>query len=158
MVLALPLHANNELVTLAWIRDVVTAYAVAAGTTLQGPDPDTQALSWGDSGFVTALTVGGSISTYTPMREPVMAIECVATNVGKSRPPWGRAAGIAELIIRATEWTNVGDTARPVTLPTGYPLARVWDGSALTEPKRIPSDQANYARYSFEMSVSWVEL
>jgi len=158
MALALPLHANNELVTLAWIRDVVTAYGVSAGTTLQGPDPETLVLPWGDVGFVTTLTVGGSVNTNTPMREPVMSVECVAANVGKSRPPWGRAIGIAELIIRATEWTGWGSTARAVVLPSGYPGARVWDGSALTEPKRVPSDEAGYARYSFDMSMSWVEL
>jgi hypothetical protein len=158
MALALPLLANSELVALAWIRDIVTAYGVAAGTTLQGPDPETLELSWGDAGFVTALVVGGSINPTVPMRQPVLSIDCYATNVGKSRPPWGRAASIASTIIRAAQHVDLKDTQRPVTLPTGYGIARVADGSALTEPERRPGDEANHARYGFQLSVSWTAL
>ncbi|HEX8106106.1 MAG TPA: hypothetical protein VF516_00195 [Kofleriaceae bacterium] len=154
----LPRLANNELVALAWIRDIVSVYNVALGTTLQGPDPDTQVLSWGDTGFVTASTVGGTPNGTVPLREPVMEILCHATNPGKSRPPWGRANAIAETIIEAARSINWGDTQRPVTLPTGYPAVRVGDGSALTEPERRRSDEANYAIFGFTLSVSWLAL
>ncbi len=158
MTTPLILRPNSELVTLAWIRDVVTTYGVAAGTTLQGPDAETGALSWGDVGFITAAVVGGSVSGVTPMREPVMSIDVYATNVGKARPPWGRANAIAEAIVVAARSVDWGDTQRPVTMPTGYGAARVSDASVLTEPERRPADEANFARFGFEMSVSWLAL
>lgn len=164
MTTAIPLLANNELVTLAWIRDIVTTYGVAAGTVLQGPDPETGILSWGDTGFVTASTVGGTPNGTVPLREPVMEILCHATRVDSqkrptgSRPPWGQANAIAETIIVASRSINHGDTQRVVTLPAGYPSVRVVDGSALTEPERRRSDEANYAIFGFTLSVSWLAL
>lgn len=158
MVTLIPTIPNSELVALAWIRDIVTAYDVGVGTTLQGPDPDTQILSWGDTGFIQARVVGGSINGTVPLREPVLAIDCFAANVGKNRPPWGRANSIAELIVLAARSINWGDTQRPVTLPAGYGLARVCDGSVINEPERRTADEANYARYGFELSVSWLAL
>jgi hypothetical protein len=62
------------------------------------------------------------------------------------------------MIVNASQRINWGDTARPVTLPSGYPTCRVLDGTALGIPKRIPADEANYARYQFELSMSWVAL
>lgn len=158
MTTPLVLRPNSELVTLAWIRDIVETYGVAAGTTLQGPDPETQILSWGDTGFVQTTVIGGSVNGTVPMRQPVMSIDCWAANVGKSRPPWGRANAIAEAIVVASRSVNWGDTQRPVTLPTGYGTARVADGSALTEPERRPADAANYAHYGFNLQISWVAL
>lgn len=154
----IPTLPNSELVTLAWIRDVVTAYDVGVGTTLQGPDPETQVLSWGTTGFLTAAVVGGSIHGTVPMRQPVMSIDVWAANVDGSRPPWGRANSIAELIVQAAYSFDWGDTQRPVVLPAGFGSALVRDGSVLNEPERRPSDAANYAHYGFQLSVSWVPL
>jgi hypothetical protein len=158
MTTPLVLRPNSELVTLAWIRDIVEAYGVAAGTTLQGPDSETQILSWGDTGFVQTTVIGGSVNGTVPIRQPVMSIDCWAANPKKSRPPWGRANSIAEAIVTAARYVNFGDTQGPVTLPTGYGLARVSDGSVLTEPERRPADAANYARYGFNLQISWLAL
>lgn len=158
MVTLIPTLANNELVTLAWIRDVVTAYDVAAGTTLQGPDPDTQVLSWGTTGFITAAVVGGSVNGTVPLRSPVMSIDVWAANVAGSRPPWGRANSIAELIVQAAYAFDWGDTQRPVTLPTTFGRALVREGSVMNEPERRPADEAAYARYGFELTISWLPL
>lgn len=158
MTTLLPLLANAELVCLAWIRDIVSTYDVALGTTLQGPDPATQVLSWGDTGFVTCLVVGGTPNGTVPLRQPVLSIDCWAANVGKTRPPWGRANAIAETIVVASRSIQWGDTQRTVTLPSGYPSVLVRDGSALTEPERRPADEANYAHYGFNLSMSWLAL
>lgn len=158
MAVAIPTFPNSELVTLAWIKDVVTAYDVATGSTLQGPDPDTQVLSWGKTGFVQAISVGGSINGNTPMRQPVMSIDCYAANVDGGRPPWGRANSIAETIVRASRSFLWGDTQRAVTLPGTFGRALVRDGSALAEPTRRPADEANFAHYGFELSISWLPL
>lgn len=161
MATLIPVLPTSELVALTCIRDLVTAYGIGAGTTLQGPDPETHTLSWGASAFVTARAVGGSINGTVPLREPVLSIEVSAVNEkSKSRPPWGRANSVAEMIVRACYSFDFGDTERPVSGGSGGDawLARVCDMSALTEPQRIPGDEAGYARYSFEMSVSWLAL
>jgi hypothetical protein len=40
MTLLIPTSPTAELVALGWIKDVVTAYDIATGTTLQGPEPE----------------------------------------------------------------------------------------------------------------------
>jgi hypothetical protein len=154
----IPTLANAELVTLAAIRSVVSAYGVGAGTTLQGPDRSTGVLSWDGTGFVTAATVGGSINGTVPMRRPVMSIDVYATDVGKERPPWGRAIGIVETIIAACQQYALKQAQLVVSLPTGYPSCRVAEMTAITEPERRTGDEANYAHYGFEMAVSWHPL
>lgn len=155
---ALPKLANAELVTLAWIRDVVTTYDVAAGTTLQGPDPNTRILSWADTGFVTTAVIGGAPHSHTPLRQPVMSVDCWATTPSKKQPPWGRAASIAETIVAAAYDLGGDDAQRAVTLPTGYPAARVVGAVVLDEPKRVPGDAANYAHYVFNLAITWLSL
>jgi hypothetical protein len=159
MVLAIPKLATSELVTLAWIRDVVTAYDIAAGTTLQGPDPTTGILTWGDTGFVTTAVVGGSPRSHLPLRQPIMSVDCWATNVQKKQPPHGRANMIAELIVAAAyDVANGDDGQRPVTLPAGFPVARVVGAVIQDEPKRVPGDESNYAHYVFQLAISWLAL
>lgn len=158
MATLIPTLPTSELVALGWIRKIVSAYDIGAGTTLQGPDPETQVLSWGTTGFVTALVVGGSVNGTVPMREPVLSIDCYAVNEkSKSRPPWGRANAMAELIVRSAYSFKFNDTQGPVDLGASG-LVRVTDGSVQTEPERRPSDAANYARYGFELSISWLVL
>lgn len=158
MVLAIPTLANSELVTVAAIKAVVTAYDVGAGTTLQGPDPESGALSWGDTGFVTTAVVGGNVNGTVPMRRPVMSVDVYATNVGKNRPPWNKANGIVELILAACQQYALKQAEFVVSLPSGYPACRVAEMTAITEPERRTSDEANYAHYGFQMAVSWHAL
>lgn len=158
MALKIPTPPNSELVCLAWIADVVNAYDIGEGTTLPGPDPATQVLSWGTAGFVQCLVVGGSVNGLTPLRQPTLSIDCYATNVNGGRPPWGRANAIAEMIVNACRVVNWADTQRPVTLPTTYGKVLVREASAHNEPQRRPNDPANYAHYGFEMQMSWLPL
>jgi hypothetical protein len=158
MTLLIPTSPTAELVALGWIKDVVTAYDIATGTTLQGPDPETQVLSWGATGFVQCAVVGGSVNGTVPIRQPVMSVDCWAANVNGSRPPWGRANSIAELSVRAARSFNWGDTQRLVTLPSTFGAVLVRDGSVLTEPERRLADEAGYAHYGFELQVSWLPL
>lgn len=160
MTTLLPLLANAELVCLAYLRTVVSAYDVGVGTTLQGPDPKTGELSWGDTGFVQAITVGGSPNGTVPIRQPVLSLDFWAAAVGKSRPPWNQANAIAELCLQAhyAFGPSVDRTHVAVTLPTGYPSAYVQEFTFLGEPERRPADEANYAHYGCQVQMSWVAL
>lgn len=158
MVVLIPTLPNSELVALAWIRDVVTAYDVGVGTTLQGPDPDTQELSWADTGFVVVSVVGGNINGTVPIREPVLSCDCYAYQRNGLRPPWGQANSIAETIVAASRVYQWGDTQRAVTLPTTFGRALVREGTVVNEPERRPADEAGYARYGFELKISWLPL
>jgi hypothetical protein len=156
--LTLPLLPTSELVTLGWIKDVVTAYDVATGTTLQGPDPETGVLSWGTTGFVQAAVVGGAINGTVPLRRPTMSVDAWAVNVNGARPPWGRANAICELIVQAAYAFDWGATQRAVTLPKTYGSVLVREGTVLTEPERRPADAAGYAHYGFQLNISWLSL
>jgi hypothetical protein len=157
MTLPLVLRANSELVALAYIRDMVTAYDVAVGAVLQGPNSD-GVLTWGDTGFVQCGNLGGAVNPNVPLRTPVVSLDVWAVQVGSKRAPWGRAYAIAETIVAATYDTGVidaYDTHRVVTLPTGYPSARVTAFYATTEPSRRPSDQSDYAHVGFDVAIAW---
>lgn len=155
MTLPLALRANTELVTAAYIRQrIVDRYGVAVGGTLQGPGPD-GILRWADTGFVQFTAVGGAIDQYVPLRHPVVSLDIWAANKGSKRPPWGKAYSIAETIIAATFDTPGYDTHAVVSLPDGYPDARVTAFSTTTEPSRRPSDQSDYAHLGFEVAIAW---
>lgn len=160
MTALLPLLANAELTCLAYLRTVVNAYDVGVGTTLQGPDPETGILSWGDTGFVQCQVVGGTPNGTVPIRQPVLSLDFWAVNVEGSRPPWNQANGIAELCLQAHyafgPATDRGHVA--VTLPTGYPRVYVSEFTFLGEPERRPADEANYAHYGCQVQMSWVAL
>lgn len=150
----LVLRANAELVVMAYIRTIVGRYDTAVGAVLQGPAED-GTLTWGDAGFVQPSTVGGQINANVPIRTSVVSLDVWAANRASKRPPWGKAFAVAETIIAATYDTGVHDTHGVVTLPTGYPNARVTGFRALTEPSRRPSDPSDYARVGFDVEVVW---
>jgi hypothetical protein len=157
MATLLPLLANAELVCVAYLRAIVAAYDVGVGTTLQGPD-DNGVLSWGKTGFVQAVVVGGTPNGTVPIRRPVLSLDFWAVNVDGSRPPWGRANAIAEVCVQAAYAFAPYDTHRAVALPSGYPSAYVSEFSILGEPERRPADPANYAHYGCQVQMSWVPL
>lgn len=160
MTTLLPLLANAELVAAAYLRTVVSAYDAAVGTTLQGPDPDTGELSWGDVGFIQLAVVGGTPNGTVPIRRPVLSLDFWAVNVEGSRPPWNRANGIAEVCVQAHHafGPHADGTHVAVTLPTGYPAVYVQEFTFLGEPERRPADEANYAHYGCQVQMSWVSL
>lgn len=153
---AIPKRANAELVAAAYVRAITAAYDTVVGATLQGPDAETGRITWGRTGFVQLSGITGSINPEVPLRRSVVSLDVYAANPGQSkRPPWGLAFSLAEAIIAATYDTTLHDTHAVVTLPTGYPNARVTEFSALTEPARRPADPADYARIGFDVAISW---
>lgn len=153
----IPLRANAELVAGAYLRATLAAYATAVGAVLQGPDPATGAVTWGKTGFVQLTSIPGStIDINVPVRHTVVSIDVWATNRGESKkPPWNLAFSIAEAVVAATYDTQAHETHAVVTLPAGYPQARVLEFSALTEPGRRPSDPADFARVGLDVRIAW---
>lgn len=142
------LHPNTDLVAVAWLKLAAPGYGVA--TSLPS---DTSALR--TSGFVQTRTVGGSPDMYVPMRSPVVSVTCwAAPSVqGSDKVPWGRANNIAELIVAATYDRSLTDV--DVTLPGDFPPAHVHTVIALSEPRRIEDDPANFARFDVDLVLNW---
>jgi hypothetical protein len=142
------LRASTELVTVAWLRGVV---GDIVATTLPRSNS-----SWAASGFVTVATVGGAANAYVPLRSPVVSVDCWAVARESGRPPWNRAAALAERI-QAACWDHPG-TPRLLALPVGYPQARVLSAFTAYEARRVPDDEASYARFNLGLTVNWVEV
>lgn len=150
-----PKRANPEIVAAAYLRAMVTAYDVAVGMVLQGPDPDTGRLTWGEVGFVQVSGINGTIDPYVPLRTSVASVDVYASKAQSKRPPWPVAFDLAELIIAATLDTDTHETHAVVSLPTGYPNARVTGFRALSDPARRTADQSDYAHVGFDIELTW---
>lgn len=145
---------HSELVAVAWLKGIPGIPAGAVGTTLPA---DTSA--WLD-GFLQVSVVGGSPHRDVPQHQPVVQVDCWAANPSGARPPWGKANQLAERIT-AHCYGNVNDALpvqRVVTLPDGYQPARVQSAYVVTEPRRIPADEARFARYSLDLQLFWVAV
>lgn len=143
-------RATTELVAVTWFGGVTGLSPSIVATTL--PKDNT---TWSASGFVTARTVGGTPGLYTPLRTPVVTVDCWSVNPSSGKPPWGKANYLAELIDAGCRATNM---QRTLTLPTNYPSARVLSAYLISEPRRAYGDEADYARYVMDMVFNWVDL
>lgn len=147
--MAVVLRPTTELVVAAWLGQIDDLSAQMIGSTL----PKDQA-AWSENGFVQAVAVGGSPRIHIPVRRPVVQIDCWAVNANSQKAPWAKANYLAEVIrFAADESLNMG---RALTLTSPYPAARVLSAYLLTEPRRIVGDEANYARYQFDLQLHWV--
>ena len=147
--MSLRLRATPELVAEAWLKTVV---GDRVATTLPKDNS-----SWAASGFVTLVTAGGTPNAYVPLREPVIGVDCWANNPQSQKPPWNKAAALAEAIQAACY--DHPAIPQPVTLPAGYPAALVRSAYTTGEPRRIHDDASSYARYSIPgLVIAWVEV
>lgn len=145
-------RANSELVAVTWLQGADGIEAGQVATTLPS---DTTA--WETNGFIQVpMVVGGSPQLHYALREPVVQVDVWAVNPSSGRPPWGKAASLMELVVAATY--DVARMQRTLTLPSGYPQARVMTAHFATEPRRIPSDNASYARFSADLVLHWIAL
>lgn len=149
------LRANSELVTEAWIRSIP---GWQAGVAAQLPQ-DTS--SWVTNGFVTVQVVGGTPHPYGGIRRPVMGIDAWATQSATpsrtaSKPPWNKAAHLAEWILAETlENERLG---RLLTLqPATYPKAFLLTAVAITEPRKVYGEGDGIARFTFNLELAWCE-
>lgn len=147
--MSLLLRATPELVAEAWLKTIV---GDRVATTL--PKDNT---SWAASGFCTLVVAGGTPNLYVPLREPAIGVDCWAVNPQSQKPPWTKAAMLAEAIQAACyDHRAIPQT---VTLPAGYPAAQVKSAYTTGEHRRVPDDPSSYARYSIPgLVVVWTEV
>lgn len=152
MTLPVLLSPNTDLVAVAWLRRIpkVADYGVGVATSLPADDAPLR-----ERGFIRVTVVGGTPDLYVPLRRPIVAAECFAAPAeGSSKVPWARAGQLAEWV-----WESTYDGAMrdlPLDMPQdGYGRARVLTVSALTEPRRVPGDEAGYARFDVELELNW---
>lgn len=145
-------RANSELVASAFIG------AVLGDTSLVGTTLPRDATSWSASGFVRIAVAQGIPEIHVPVRRPIIGVECwAAPSASSTKPPWGKAANLAELIVAGC-YASSGAT-RNLTMPvSGYNAVRMFSAWPITEPRRMPSDVSSYARYGFDMRCDWVDL
>lgn len=135
-----------ELVAVAWLQAVDGIPAGKVATTLPA---DTAQFS---DGFLTVIGSGGSPQPDTGMRRPVIQVDCWVGTIGSSKPRWGRANDLAELVM-----AECFDDMRNhvVTLPAQYDGALVRQAYPLTEPRRVNGDPNRHARFTFDMQFAW---
>jgi len=151
-------RANTDLVMGLWLSSLPGLNPGMTGAQL--PEKPEENASLCTSGFVSWRTVGGNPDMYIPERKPVLQVSCYGfppTGGSSSRKPqWNVANGLAEDILAACQQPDSFNAK--LTLPTGYPPARVQQAHALTEPMRIYGDRAYWAIYRFDLQVYWLEL
>lgn len=148
------LNPNTELVALAWIKGIPGVPVNSINTTLP-----TDNSTFAASGFIQVpWLVGGNPDFYIPVFRPVVQVNFWAVNLGGAKPPWGKAAQLAQKVIDATwKMENEPDSMqRTVDMPVpGYKQAHVFSTYFLMEPRRIPNDDARFALYSGDLQLHW---
>lgn len=148
-------HATVDLVVTAWLATIPGITAAMVGTTLPQPAAD-GTVSWASSGFVQTTTVGGSPGIHVPLSSPVLQIDCWATQSNSDLPPRAKANALAMAVWWACE-LNTG-TEQVLTLRSGYAGARVMSAYLLGEPRPIFGDPSDYARYTANLAMNWIEV
>lgn len=142
---------TTELVAVAWLKLMVPYLGNRVATEL----PQDNA-SWSASGFTVVSATGGTPHPELEVARPVVTVDTYAVSPSGGRPPWNLANQQAEQIKHQAQLRALtGGQAAYVTLPAAYRSARVFGVRALTEPRRVPGDQGNYARYTQDLEVWW---
>lgn len=144
---------HGELVAQAWLRQLQGVPSNGVSTTLPKDNS-----TWAASGFVVIEVVGGTPDLYNPISNPVVSIKCYACSLNSSQPNWGKANQLAEIIKLNGYGTvdSVNNAQRVVGLAPQYQNARVLLAYPVSEPRRMPGDEARFALYQFEMQFVYV--
>lgn len=150
---AAQLHAETDLVAVFWIRSIPGLAADVVATQL--PSDETK---WAANGAVVVPTnVGGTPHSSMALRRPVVQVECWGTVPGSDKLPWGIPSQLCEQIRAGCyDRTTFGRLLHVSAGSVTYPLARVKSARMLTEPRRIWSDQGDYAGKQFDLALQWV--
>jgi hypothetical protein len=154
---------TDELVACAWISTIPGFSPSFVATQL--PDPankDGTPADWVATppyGFVVVTVVGGNEDDWLPVYRPVMQVDCWSTKPGSNKPPWFRANRLAKHISAATRDRHTLN--RQLTIAANgvaYPSASVQRAAMLTSPRRMYDDVGDFARYQFDLQLSWIML
>lgn len=141
---------TSELVAVAWLK------GLSGLNNLVATDLPTDTTTWAASGFTQVLTVGGSPAIDFALARPVLSLDFWAVALDSGKPPWNKANQLAEIArMGLLDHASVG---RLLVLPAAYDNARCVTVFPLTEPRKVRSDEAQYARYSMDAEFHWVAV
>jgi len=146
------MRPTTDLVAVAWIATITGLTADGVADQL----PADQS-TWTENGFVAVpATVGGTPHATSPVRRPVVQVDCWATNLNSDKIPWQRAAQLVEQIRFGTLDRRTFGRALTITNgPVSFGIATVKSARMLTEPRRIWSDAGDYGGYIFDLRLTW---
>jgi hypothetical protein len=149
--MAVRLLPNSELVAVSYFQQLPGLHADVVATQLPKNEAD-----WAADGAITVQVVGGHPDADLPVRNPLVQVDCWATTLNSNKPPWFKAAALAEACWQGTRNRNRGGRRITITAgPVDYPAAIVLTAFFLTEWRRVYDDKADAARYSADLAMSW---
>lgn len=146
-----------EIVVPLWIKSIpefvplVAAGHLAVVTTLPSLVNDSAPAS----GAIQVTTgIGGFMDADVPFHRAVVQVDCWAANINSGKPPWGRASFFAQTIIHH----SYSESARRRVVPVqgAFVNAVVHSVQVMREPRKLKSDEANYAGLSMDLLVHYV--
>jgi hypothetical protein len=149
------MHPTTSLVAVTWIATIPGLTADGVGDQL--PADQT---TWAANGYVVVpLTVGGTPHSTTPLRRPVVQVECWADNLNSDKIPWQKAEQLTQEIYFGT--LDKHTFGRPLAITNGdvsYGTATVKSALMLNEPRRIWGDTGDYGGFTFDLRLDWVAV
>ena len=112
---------SSELVAISYFQQLPGLTADVIATQLPKDERE-----WAANGAITIQVVGGHPDSDLPVRNPLVQVDCWATTLNSNKPPWFKAAALAEAAWQGTRNRNRG--ARKVAVLSGpvvYPAAIV---------------------------------
>ena len=144
-------HPTTELVAAAWLATLPGFTSAMVASNLPKAHE-----TWEATGFLTVTLAGGVPTLDVPVRNPVVQVDAFATKRGSSRPPWDKAARLADVVVNAC-WDD-GNHAIDLDVKTGYERARVLTVHTVREPQRLYGDEQSLAKYSVDLQFHWFEI
>lgn len=115
---------------------------------------------WAAAGFVTFGVVGGTPNSEVMQRRPVFGLQCWANAGDSPKPPWGKAASLAEAIVDLGERRDTGRLFGAAQPTNGAPFDPfvVTHFRVLTEPRKLIDSGSAYARFVLDVELWWSPL
>jgi hypothetical protein len=111
---------------------------------------------WAEHGFLhVPTTVGGSPDVHLPWRQPVVQVDTYTNRPDSEHTPWNKAEHLAAAVLEAAQAQR---SPVDLAMPDGFRPVRLHAVWAQSEPRRLPSDPAAYARVNVDYEMRWVVI
>lgn len=145
-----PYLPTSPVVAIAWLRSRAGIVPGQVATKLPR-----ELAEWADLGFVQATVITGSVDDDLRVRSPLIQLDAWAHSTDSVKPPVGKAARLAELVLKATE-SDAQAYGQTIDLGPNYLPARVLAAHSPTEPSVVEGDPSGFARVTFDFVLTWV--
>lgn len=147
-----PYLPTSPVVAVAWLRSRAGIDPGQVATKLPR-----DLATWADLGFVQATIIPGSVDDDLRVRRPLVQVDAWAHSPDGVKPPVGKAARLAELVLKAIE-TGEQDFGAEIALGANYLPARILAAHSPTEPSAVEGDPSGFARVTFDFVLEWVRI